>query len=148
MGRNASDGNLDDALKVLINFRSRCIAWSLPQFNRRQASRGDARITRVGLWLRRTAMDEIPQLWNILKGEMSFVGPRALLPSEVEVRRAFQGDVPLDHVPGFERRDQRMSARLNGHRPGSMPPATFRAAVSFVMTFFICGGKACSPTCR
>ena len=42
----------------------------------RWAEDGDPRITRIGHFLRNTRMDELPQLWNILKGEMSFVGPR------------------------------------------------------------------------
>ena len=69
----------------------------------RQAAEGDQRITRVGRLLRATAMDELPQLWSIFVGDMSFVGPRALVPAEIEAR---PGGVleRLEDMRGYEAR--------------------------------------------
>ena len=68
-----------------------------------QATHGDLRVTRVGRLLRATAMDELPQLWNIFRGDMSFVGPRPLRPHEIEVDGSGQAEL-LEDVPGFAER--------------------------------------------
>ena len=63
----------------------------------------DPRVTRVGRLLRTTAMDELPQLVSIVRGEMSFVGPRALRPEEIDADSA-AAPVPLTAIPGFRQR--------------------------------------------
>lgn len=68
-----------------------------------QAAENDPRITRVGRLLRATAMDELPQLWNILVGDMSFVGPRPLRPGEVDARGSGRV-IALEEFPGYEER--------------------------------------------
>ncbi len=61
---------------------------------------GDARITRVGRWLRRFKVDELPQLVNVLKGEMSLVGPRPEVAYYVAKYTAEQRRI-LDFIPGI-----------------------------------------------
>ena len=67
------------------------------------AGEDDQRVTRVGRVLRATAMDELPQLWNIFIGDMSMVGPRALRPEEIDIDSAGR-PVPLQAIPGFTAR--------------------------------------------
>ena len=76
-----------------------------PVAGARQATADDSRVTHVGRLLRVTALDELPQLWSILVGDMSLVGPRALLPAEIETHGT--GDlVPAADIPGYTARHQ------------------------------------------
>jgi lipopolysaccharide/colanic/teichoic acid biosynthesis glycosyltransferase len=84
-----------------LKFRS--MITDAPTLPPRQADEDDRRITRVGRVLRATAMDELPQLINIFRGDMSFVGPRPLMPGEIELRGAAEL-VRLETVPGYEAR--------------------------------------------
>jgi lipopolysaccharide/colanic/teichoic acid biosynthesis glycosyltransferase len=65
-----------------------------------QAAHNDPRVTRIGRVMRASAMDELPQLWSIFVGDMSFVGPRALRPGEIEVLGSGVLE-PLEAVPGY-----------------------------------------------
>ena len=92
-------------------FRS-MIPDSDARFGPLQAGEDDPRVTRVGRWLRATALDELPQLWNIFRGDMSFVGPRALLAAEIEVN-SHGALIPLEKIPGYEGR-HRVKPGLTG----------------------------------
>jgi len=96
--RVGKDGKIFKSIK----FRS-MIAEAEKNLGPMQAKENDPRNTRIGRILRKTAMDELPQLVNILKGEMSFVGPRALRPMETEPTDAWRVR-DIFHIPGFEKR--------------------------------------------
>jgi lipopolysaccharide/colanic/teichoic acid biosynthesis glycosyltransferase len=83
-------------------FRSMKMNENQDQSTELQASENDPRVTRVGKILRATAMDELPQLINIFKGDMSFVGPRALLPNEIEIHQNGNDEKALQEL--FEKR--------------------------------------------
>lgn len=83
---------------VLLKIRSmrRCAGKGGPLVT----SAGDRRVTRIGRWLRRTKIDELPQLWNVLRGEMSLVGPRPEVRRFVDLYTAEQREV-LGLTPGL-----------------------------------------------
>jgi len=91
---------------------------------------GDVRMTRVGRFLERTKLDELPQLWNILKGEMSFVGPR---PESVKYSGLFEGDYKgvLDFLPGIFGPNQVAFRNESGMYPPDEDPEQYYKSVLF-----------------
>jgi Undecaprenyl-phosphate glucose phosphotransferase len=79
----------------------------------RWASKGDARPTRFGSFLRRSSLDELPQFWNVLKGEMSVVGPRPERPMFIE---RFRAEIPRYHQRHMVRAGITGWAQVNGWR--------------------------------
>jgi len=73
------------------------------KFGSVQAQENDPRITRVGKLLRATSLDEMPQLLNIWRGEMSWVGPRALPINEVQIKEE-NGYLSDEAIPSFDLR--------------------------------------------
>jgi putative colanic acid biosynthesis UDP-glucose lipid carrier transferase len=91
-----------------------------------QATAGDPRITRLGAFLRRTSLDELPQLWNVLVGHMSLVGPRPHATAMEEQIFALYPDAVhrLDVHPGMTG-----LAQIRGHRGPTASNADLRARI-------------------
>ena len=90
------------------------------------AKPGDSRITPVGRWLRRTHLDELPQLWNVLKGDMSLIGPR---PERPEFVPNLERAIPFYHG--------RLEVRpgLTGLAQVQLPPDTDLASVRLKLAY-------------
>ena len=70
---------------MLPERRQVTLPTTFPDRRRTEKPRDDPRVTRVGKLLRRTSLDELPQLVNVLRGEMSLIGPRMVSPDEIEL---------------------------------------------------------------
>ena len=92
VGKDGEDFELLKLRTMVVGAETKGAGYAIDQ--------GDSRITRVGRLLRRTSLDELPQLWNVVRGEMSVIGPRPTLRYQVEKYSERQRK-RLDVLPGI-----------------------------------------------
>ena len=117
---------LDGAPFQILKFRTMTVLENGPVV--RQAARNDARVTKVGRWMRRLSMDELPQLANVINGEMSLIGPRPhALAHDHHYGRA---------IDGYDRRQAVKPgisgwAQVHGHRGATMTTSEMRERLAY-----------------
>ena len=97
-----------------------------------QAVAGDPRVTAVGRWLRRSSLDELPQLWNVLRGEMSLVGPR---PHALGHAAYYAARVPAYRLRHAVKPGLTGWAQVNGLRGPTPTAACMAARVRFDLEY-------------
>ena len=129
---------------VSWEFRS-MIPESAARFGPREAASADERVTPVGRVLRTPAMDELPELWSIFPGDMSLVGPRALMPAEIEVADAREAVSNRDDSGATS--SGIGSCRASRGSPRSTPIGTSHGATSSGTTAFTSAVAPSGSTC-
>ena len=100
IGRNGKPFRMVKFRTMYADGRSRLTAQQHDEFQKQFKISRDPRVTKVGQWLRRSSLDETPQLINVVRGEMSMVGPRPKLPEEIGLYGPSKAEL-LSVLPGM-----------------------------------------------
>ena len=116
--------------KAFVIYKFRTMRFDACGDGRVQTQLGDCRITRTGDFLRRTSLDELPQLWNILNGTMSLVGPRPH-PVAMRTEGLLCEEIAPDYADRYQVRPGLTGlAQINGHRGATATTAQLRARLA------------------
>ncbi|PTX57932.1 lipopolysaccharide/colanic/teichoic acid biosynthesis glycosyltransferase [Litoreibacter ponti] len=118
--------------ELLLNDPAAALEWRL-----HQKLSVDPRITNVGRFLRRSSLDELPQLWNVLRGDMSLVGPRPMLENQTDL---YPGTAYFRVRPGLTGPWQVFARNLNGFADRAKFDTAYAADVGFFrdLTLIFC----------
>lgn len=128
--REGQRGELIAIYKFRSMYADRCDATGV-----RQTSAGDGRVTLIGKFIRRTSIDELPQLFNVLRGDMSLIGPRPHVPGMLAGGVRYDELVPYYHVRGLMRPGLSGWAQANGFRGATDDIALARARVDHDLAY-------------
>jgi len=122
--------------RVIKVYKFRTMRTDLLDFGgAKQTQRGDPRITRVGNFLRRSSIDELPQLWNVLRGEMSIVGPRPM-PLQMRVHDKLNHEIVSEYAHRHRVKPGLTGwAQVNGYRGAVETPEDLRARVTYDLQY-------------
>jgi lipopolysaccharide/colanic/teichoic acid biosynthesis glycosyltransferase len=117
---------------TIFKFRSMHVNGRAPLDEARQAVRGDNRVFPMGAWMRRLSFDEIPQFFNVLRGEMSVVGPR---PHLVQHDEMFAAEAPFYRTRFFVKPGITGLAQVKGYRGEITNPAVLHERVRWDLAY-------------
>ncbi len=122
--------------RVIKVYKFRTMRTDLLDFGgAKQTQRGDPRITRVGNFLRKSSIDELPQLWNVLRGEMSIVGPRPM-PLQMRVQDKLNHEIVSEYAHRHRVKPGLTGwAQVNGYRGAVETPEDLRARVAYDLQY-------------
>jgi len=122
--------------RVIKVYKFRTMRTDLLDFGgAKQTQRGDPRITRVGNFLRKSSIDELPQLWNVLRGEMSIVGPRPM-PLQMRVQDKLNHEIVSEYAHRHRVKPGLTGwAQVNGYRGAVETPEDLRARIAYDLQY-------------